>query len=148
MMEDSAGGCYVSVEMVKSGANDALIAVVDDDRGVCIAISSLLRSAGYRCVEFGSAQSFLDAFRLREIACILLDVSMRDRDGLDLQLSLGAMNCEIPVIFVTAASDDASRERALRQGALAFIGKPFDDTDLLTAIHFALNKARRRNTKV
>jgi FixJ family two-component response regulator len=125
--------------MSNPSVNSAVISVVDDDDAVCDAISSLVRSAGYRCVAFGSAEAFLKSGRLGDTECILLDIRMLGMSGLDLQLALCEMNCEIPVIYVTAASDNASRARAFRQGAAAFIVKPFGDEDLLNAIHHALS---------
>ena len=123
--------------MVSSGA--ALIAVVDDDPAVGEAMSSLLRSAGYRCAIFDSAEAFLASGSMRDIRCMLLDVRMPGLGGLDLHRILRRMNCEIPVIFVSAAHDVGSRERALAQGAVAFLTKAFADDDLLNAIRAALN---------
>jgi FixJ family two-component response regulator len=132
--------------MAELGPHSALIAVVDDEHGICHAVSSLLRSAGYRCVAFGSAEAFLESGRLADTDCLLLDVRMPGMDGTDLHLRLKQMLCHIPVIYVTAALDARLRERAFRQGAIAFLPKPFDDEELLSAIHAALNghgKTRR-----
>lgn len=117
----------------------AQIAVIDDDHGICHAISSLVRSAGYRCATFGSAEAFLASGRLGDTDCITLDIRMPGMDGLDLQLILSQMNCDIPTVYVTATVDSAARERAIRQRAVAFLAKPFDDEDLLNAIDDALN---------
>jgi FixJ family two-component response regulator len=125
--------------MGKVGARSALIAVVDDDHAICQSISSLVRSVGYRCVTFGSAESFLESGRLGNPDCLLLDVRMPGMDGLGLQLALSEMNCEIPIIYVSAANEGGLRERAYRQGAVAFLAKPFVDDDLLNAIRAALS---------
>jgi FixJ family two-component response regulator len=117
----------------------ALIAVVDDDRALGEAMSSLLRSEGYRCAIFDSAEAFLASGSLRDVHCMLLDVCMPGMSGLDLHQTLLRMNCGIPVIYVSAAHEASWRERAFAQGALAFLAKAFSDDDLLNVIRAALN---------
>lgn len=102
-------------------------------------MSSLLRSAGYRCAIFYSAEEFLASASLRDIHCMLLDVRMPGMSGIDLHQTLRRMSCEIPVIYVSAAHDTGSREQAHAQGAVAFLTKTFADDDLLNAIQGALN---------
>ena len=121
----------------------ALVAVVDDDAAVRVAISSLLRSAGYRCATFDSAEVFLASGRMNEIDCVLLDIRMPGMSGLDLHLALTQMNHTAPVTYVTATHDSGLRERALSQGAAAFLAKTFDDEHLLNAIHVVLNSSGR-----
>jgi FixJ family two-component response regulator len=121
----------------------ALVAVVDDDAAVRVAISSLLRSAGYRCATFDSAEVFLASGCVREIDCVLLDICMPGMSGLDLHLTLTQMNQSAPVLYVTASHDSGLRERALSQGATAFLTKTFDDEHLLNTIHRVLNGSRR-----
>ena len=121
----------------------ALVAVIDDDAAVCEAISSLLRSAGYRCATFDSAEVFLASGRVSEIDCVLLDISMPGMSGLDLHLALTRMTHPAPVIYVTATHDGGLRERALSQGAAAFLSKTFEDEQLLDAIHLVLNSSGR-----
>jgi FixJ family two-component response regulator len=113
--------------------------VVDDDAAVCEGISSLLRSAGYRCVTFGSAETLLASSAAGEIDCILLDIRLPGMSGLDLHLELTRINRAVPVIYVTAASEDALRQRALSQGAIAVLTKSFQENDLLNAINSALH---------
>ena len=117
----------------------ALIAVIDDDAAVCEAMSGLVRSAGYSIATFDSAETFLESGCAPYIDCILLDIRMRRMNGLDLHLAMRRTNWNIPVIFVTATNDRAARERALSQGATAFLLKPVDDDALLTAIRAALH---------
>jgi FixJ family two-component response regulator len=116
----------------------SLIGVVDDDESVRDALSSLLRSAGYKCAPYPSAEAFLESSRLGETDCIVLDVRMPGLSGLDLQVKLREMNSPIPVIFVTGHADYQVRAKALAQGAAAFFGKPFSDEALLGAISSAL----------
>jgi FixJ family two-component response regulator len=123
----------------------ALVAVVDDDSAVCDAVSSLLRSAGYRCKQFDSAESFLASGPRRDIACLLLDIGMSGMSGLDLHFNLRRMRYDIPVIYITATRDSAARNRALSQGAVAFLTKAFDEDVLLHAIRTAVNRCRPRD---
>jgi FixJ family two-component response regulator len=124
-------------------SSGALVAVIDDDASMCEAISSLLRSAGYRCATFNSAEVFLATGRVSEIDCILLDISMPGMSGLDLHLALSRMMHPAPVIYVTATHDGGLRERALSQGAAAFLAKTFADEQLLDAIHLVLSSSER-----
>lgn len=124
--------------MGKPGAGAALIAVVDDDQAVCDAISSLVRSAGYRCATFETAEAFLASGRLADAHCLLLNAHLPRISGRALQLRLNRANCDIPIIFLSAVSD-RPREQTLRQGAFVFLLKPFGDEELLNAIHRALN---------
>src|SRR5690348_15268734 len=117
----------------------ALVAVVDDDAAVREGMSTLLRSAGYRCATFDSAEVFLDSGSVSEIDCILLDIRMPGMSGLDLHLSLTRRRHPAPVIYVTATHDGGLRDRALSQGAAAFLGKTFEDEDLLNTIRLVLN---------
>ena len=113
------------------------IAIVDDDAAIRDAISTLLRSGGYRCVAFASAESFLVSGYECDADCLLLDVRMPGMSGLDLHHWINR-KCQVPVMYVTASTDPALRARAFSQGAFAFFTKPFEDQDLLDAIHSTL----------
>jgi FixJ family two-component response regulator len=121
------------------GDSPSLIAVIDDYEPGCDAVSSLVRSAGYRCVTFRSAEAFLKDGREKDPGCILLDIRIPGMDGFDLHRALIRMNWEIPIIYVTASSETHYREQAFRLGAAAFLPKPFHDEDLLNAIRNVLN---------
>jgi FixJ family two-component response regulator len=112
----------------------SLIGIVDDDESVRDSISSLLRSAGYRTAVFESAEALLDSDRLGEPDCLVLDIRMPGLSGLELQSQLHGMKCLTPVIFITAHSNDEARAKALEQGAVAFLDKPFNDEALLNAL--------------
>jgi FixJ family two-component response regulator len=116
--------------------NDALIAIVDDDASVCEALESLLKSIGFRTATFTSARSFLESPQFTSVSCVVLDVSMPEMNGLELQRHLLASN-PIPIIFITARNGK-SREQALRAGAIAFLTKPFSDEALIDSLHTAL----------
>src|ERR1700675_4946233 len=90
----------------KPPATVSLIGVVDDDESVRDALSSLIRSAGYRCAVFPSAEAFLDSGQLGETDCALLDVRMPGLSGLQLQARLREIRSSLPVIFVTAQADE------------------------------------------
>ena len=119
--------------------NDALIAIVDDDASVCEALESLLKSIGFQTASFTSARSFLDSPQFPDVSCVVLDVSMPNMDGLELQRHLTSTN-PIPIIFITAHRDEKTRERALRAGAISFLNKPFSDEALIVSLHSALDK--------
>jgi FixJ family two-component response regulator len=115
-----------------------LIGVVDDNHLIRETLSGIIRSAAYRCSVFSSGEAFLDSDELKNIACVVLDVEMPGLSGLELQVRLHDMKCTIPIVFVTADADDSVRARALEQGAVAFLIKPFTETALLEAIFAAL----------
>jgi FixJ family two-component response regulator len=135
------GECGVALfgERVRPAGRVSLIGIVDDDESVRDAISSLLRSAGYRCAVFPSAEAFLYSGRLSEMDCIVLDVRMPGLSGPELQRRLRDIDCPIPIIFVTGHADDEIRAKALRLGAVAFLAKPFSEVALLDAISSALD---------
>ena len=124
---------------ISKDKNDALIAIVDDDESVCEALESLLKSIGFRTASFTSARNFLDSPQLPNVSCVVLDVSMPNMNGLELQRQLAGTN-PIPIIFITAHRDEKTRERALRAGAVSFLNKPFSDDALIDSLHTALSE--------
>ncbi len=116
----------------------ALVAIVDDDESVRDAVGSLFRSMGFRTQPFAGGEEFLAAPNLREFSCLILDVQMPGMDGLKLQLRLAATSHPIPIIFITAFGDEATRARALRGGAVSFLSKPFSEDALLGAVQSAI----------
>ena len=115
-----------------------LISVVDDDAAVLRTTMLLVESLGFRAAGFESAELFLKSEQLHETSCLIVDVRMPGMSGLQLQNHLAAQGCKIPIIFITAYDDAASRQRALQAGAVAFLGKPFTDEILLRTIRSAL----------
>jgi len=118
-----------------------LIAIVDDDDSLRNSLDNLLRSVGFRAQGFSSAEAFLHANQAPDTACLILDVRLPGMNGLDLQRQMGAANCRIPIIFVTAYADDDVRVRALEAGAVDFLSKPCREEDLLQAIEAALTQS-------
>lgn len=114
------------------------ISVVDDDASIREALTSLMRSARFDVEAFASAEDFLASERLMDTACLILDAQLPGMNGFELQNRLNAERCGIPIVFITAHADDASRQRALRSGAVEFLSKPVRCETLFQAIQSAL----------
>jgi FixJ family two-component response regulator len=117
-----------------------LISVIDDDESVRRTTTRLIESFGFRGAAFESAENFLDSGHLNDTSCLIVDVQMPGMNGLQLQSQLAAAGCSIPIIFITAHNDKESRRRAMQAGAIAFLGKPFSDEQLLQGIRLALHE--------
>jgi FixJ family two-component response regulator len=137
-MGEIRGGCFRSDDAAST------IAVVDDDESMREALNSLLRSVGYACTVFPSAEAFLAAGQLATTQCMILDVRMPGLSGLELQARLRQMKSPVPIIFITAHGDDKLGRTVLREGASAFFYKPFAGEALLDAIRAALDSRRAR----
>jgi FixJ family two-component response regulator len=107
---------------------------VDDDPDVCRAVGRLVRGAGYEVREFNSAHDFLVAHEPEPPGCLLLDLSMPDVDGLQLQQSLVASGCHRPIVFLSANGDVHNTVRAMKAGAVNFLTKPVDEDELMEAL--------------
>jgi FixJ family two-component response regulator len=119
--------------------------IVDDDPDVCRAVGRLVRGAGYEVREFNSARDFLVAHESEPPGCLLLDLSMPEVDGLQLQQSLVAAGCHRPIVFLSANGDVHSTVRAMKAGAVNFLTKPVDRDELIGALTeaFAIDAAGR-----
>ena len=119
-----------------------LISIVDDDPLMREGLTSLLRSAGFATQAFASAEEFLSLAHRDNIACLILDVGLPGISGLELQsqLTVTVSNHRIPVVFMTARDDEATRQRALKGGAVDFLRKPVRREALLNAVHLALQQ--------
>jgi FixJ family two-component response regulator len=122
------------------GHNSRLVAVVDDDESVQRALQDLIESDGLPALCFSSAEQFLGSEARGKAACLIADIRMPGMSGLELQAKLKAERCRIPVIFITAHGDAGIRIHAMRQGAVEFLSKPFDDAVLLEIVHTALER--------
>lgn len=109
-----------------------LVAIVDDDALVRIAISRLVRSLGYRARAFESAEDFLQSSEKCDISCVICDIQLPCMNGLELQRRLTMEDGAPPIIFMTAHSDSVMRDRALTAGATCFLNKPLDGHGLET----------------
>jgi FixJ family two-component response regulator len=115
---------------------------VDDDAAIREALSRLLRSAGYQAITFNSVSEFMEQYQADAPGCLVLDISMPGITGLELQRWLVQANSSLPVIFLTGRGDIPTSVRAMKQGAVDFLTKPVNDTDLLKAIEEALRRER------
>ena len=119
-----------------------LISIVDDDPLVREGLISLLRSAGFTTQAFASAEEFLSLAHRDDIACLILDVGLPGISGLELQSQLTATvsNHRTPVVFMTARDDDATRQHAMKDGAVDLLRKPVRREALLNAVHLAIQQ--------
>ena len=130
-------------------AADRVVLVVDDDPSVREALALLLSTFDLHAITFGSAAEYI-AFQKPDVpACLILDLELPDMSGLDLQRQSGEE--QPPVIFITGRGDIPSSVRAIKQGAIDFLTKPFSEGDLMRAIHAALaqdSDSRRRRSEL
>ena len=115
-----------------------LITVVDDDESVRESLPDLLKEFGFEAQTFSSAEEFLESESIAGTRCLVLDVAMPGMTGPDLQRELKNRDQSIPIVFITAQSDEETRARVLAQGAVACLLKPFSQVALLEALNVAL----------
>ena len=117
-----------------------LITIVDDDPSVRKALGRLFKSAGYSVNLYDSSESFLNANVVDKTDCLILDVHLPGKSGLELQTELVSGDEHCPIVFITAFDDDdRARRKAFEDGALDFLGKPLDVDHLLQVIERALS---------
>lgn len=127
-----------------TNANTApIVYVVDDDISVREALEALIEQAGWRPLVFASAQAFLSHARAKTPSCLVLDVSLPDLHGLDLQQRLVAERSDMPIIFITGYGDVPMSVRAMKAGAIEFLIKPFGDDALLDTIQGAIERSSK-----
>ena len=124
-------------------ANPSVL-VIDDDREFRDSVARLLRTIGLHTLQFSSVPEFLKAGCPEGPTCLVLDVRMPGRSGLELQRELAAANRQVPIIFITAHADVPMTVQAMKGGALEFLTKPFRDQDLLDAVEAGLARDRAR----
>jgi FixJ family two-component response regulator len=115
-----------------------LIAIIDDDEAMQDSLRDLMEAAELVARCFGSAEEFLESDLHRKAGCLILDIRMPKMSGLQLQAKLKEEKCDIPIIFITAHGDARMRIRAMREGAVEFLAKPFDHHLLLKRVRAAL----------
>jgi len=118
-----------------------IVFVVDDDVSVREALEALIPLEGWRAETFASAEAFLSRPRVVVPSCLVLDVSLPDLNGLDLQQRLAGRN-DMPIIFITGYGDVPMTVQAMKAGAVEFLMKPFSDEVLVSAIRQAINRSR------
>jgi FixJ family two-component response regulator len=119
-----------------------IVFVVDDDVSVRESLELLISCAGWQPETFASAQEFLACPRVFAPSCLVLDVSLPDLNGLDLQKLVAVDRIDMPIIFITGYGDVPMTVQAMKAGAVEFLTKPFDDDVLLSAIRHAIERSR------
>jgi FixJ family two-component response regulator len=120
------------------------VVIIDDDPEFRDSVRRLLRSVGLDIREFSSVAEFFNAKPSDGPTCLVLDVRMPGRSGLELQRDLAAANRQLPIIFITAHADIPMTVQAMKAGAIEFLTKPFRDQDLLDAVEAGLTRDRAR----
>ena len=118
-----------------------IVFVVDDDVSVRESLELMIRHAGWQPQTFASAQEFLAHPRPLVPSCLVLDVSLPDLNGLDLQKRVASDRTDMPIIFITGYGDVPMSVQAMKAGAVEFLTKPFSDDVLLDAIQHALERS-------
>jgi FixJ family two-component response regulator len=118
-----------------------IVFVVDDDVSVRESLESLIRCAGWQPETFASAQEFLSRPRALAPSCLVLDVTLPDLSGLDLQKCVAVDRMDMPIIFITGYGDVPTTVQAMKAGAIEFLTKPFGDDVLLSAIRHAIERS-------
>ena len=128
-------------------ASDHYVAVIDDDANFLSSLGRLFRSAGLHAQLFTSVAEFLGSERPDAPTCLVLDVRLPGRSGLDFQRDLAAASVSLPIVFMTGHGDIPMSVQAMKGGAVEFLTKPFREQDLLDAINVGLmrDRARRAN---
>ncbi len=120
----------------------SIVFVVDDDISVRESLELLIQSEGWQPETFSSAQDFLVRSRTPVPSCLVLDISMPDLNGLELQKRVAAEHPDVPIIFITGHGDVPITVQAMKAGAVEFLTKPFKDDVLLSAVRQALERSR------
>ena len=121
------------------GQTSKLIAIIDHDESMQDSLRDLIESAGLVARCFGSAAEFLEYGLYRGAVCVIAEIRMPKMSGLELQARLKEEECYVPIIFITVHEDSRLRIRAMREGAVEFLTKPFDRKVLLETLQAALD---------
>jgi FixJ family two-component response regulator len=116
----------------------ARVGIVDDDVRLLRALQRLLQVSGVTAITFDSGEAFLDALPTPALDCLVLDVRLGALSGFDVHDALVMRGESLPTIFITAHDEPATRQRARKAGAVAYLRKPFDEDSLISAIQSAL----------
>jgi FixJ family two-component response regulator len=121
-----------------------VVYIIDDDASVREGVGELIRSVGLGVQTFASSQEFLDSKRPDVPGCIILDVRLPGRSGLEFQKVLQSLSIPLPVIFISAHGDVPISVRAMKSGAIEFLTKPLREQELLDAVHAGIEQDRAR----
>jgi FixJ family two-component response regulator len=131
----------VSATASAKAQDKPIVFVVDDDVSVRESLELLIRFEGWQSETFASAEEFLDRPRVSTPSCLVLDVSLPDLNGLELQKLIATDRVEMPIIFITGHGDIPMTVQAMKAGAVEFLTKPIDDNVLLSAIRNAIKRS-------
>jgi FixJ family two-component response regulator len=120
-----------------------VISIIDDDEAVRMATRSLVKSLGFVAHTFASAEEFLRSPRVSDTSCVITDVQMPGLSGVDLQKRLLNQGHNTPIIFITAFPDKTVEAKAMKAGAICFLSKPFDGSELIECLDTALKRHSR-----
>lgn len=134
----------MSLEQMTPDLSTPTIYVIDDDASLRAGLADLLDSVSLTTRVFASVEEFLAEPRADGPACLILDVRMPGQSGVDFHLQMERLGIRIPVIFITGHGDIAMGVKAIKDGAVDFLTKPFRDQDLLDAVQVALGRDRHR----
>jgi FixJ family two-component response regulator len=127
-----------------ASAREPIVFVIDDDESMRRALTNLFQSVGLKVEVYSSASEMLLG-KLPDVAsCLVLDIRLPGLSGLDFQTELAKANIHIPIIFMTGHGDIPMTVRAMKGGAVDFLGKPFRDQDMLDAVVTAIDRDRKR----
>jgi FixJ family two-component response regulator len=122
---------------------EPVVYIIDDDRSVRQAISLFLSSAGYNVISFSSSEEFLEQEPAEDPGCIILDVNLGGKTGLELQDELIGLDYNLPIIFITGRGNVRMSVATMKKGAVNFLEKPFDDDELLKSVDDAVQLSRK-----
>jgi FixJ family two-component response regulator len=123
------------------------VLIIDDDADLRNSVGRLLRSVGLNAQLFASIPDFLKTECPNTPACLVLDIRLPGKSGLDFQRELATANIHLPIVFITGHGDIPMTVQAMKGGAIEFLTKPFRDQDLLDAIQLGLERDRSRRKK-
>lgn len=121
-------------------ASPDLVAIVDDEESVRLALARLIRSAGFHAQTFASGSEFLASLPRSSPQCVVLDLRMPQMSGIDVQAALIEAQADVPVVIISGDDSPESRQQTLLRGATAYLRKPVDEAMLLDAIRGAVQR--------
>jgi RNA polymerase sigma factor (sigma-70 family) len=124
-----------------------LVAVIDDNPAICEVIESLLSSVGLQVQTFGSTREFTARLDPNALSCLVLDVRLPGKNGLEFYDDLRRAHVAVPVVFISGHGDIPMAVRAMRHGAVEFLGKPFGGQELLDAVQRGVEQSRQRRDR-
>lgn len=128
-------------------SEQSVVFIIDDDPSMRESLESLLRSIGHAAQAFGSTQEFLLSERPDVPGCLVLDVRLPERSGLEFQRELIRSGIEVPIVFITGHGDIPMSVTAMKAGAIEFLTKPFREQDFLDAVHRGIDLDRDRRAE-